>query len=196
MRNLNKIVFWFVIAGFIFINALTIWYDKLAVLKNIYTFAGIYKILTWLWVLSFVYIVIVGITNGTLFKKIFLPLIGKAEPSDKDCKCVYYGLFSVLLAVGIYMVFLAGGITIVAGHKCKDNKMNNCVVAQSTLRTVWLPIVNLSGNKKAKTYSFQDSNIMYFSAKILPRNRGDILKFLFLFLVPIVTIRILKLAKR
>ncbi len=196
MKNLNKIVFLFVGAGFIFINALAIWHNNLVVLKNIYAFAGIYKILTGLWGLSLIYIVVVWVINGTLFKKIFLPLIGKKEPSDKDCKCVYYGLFSILLILGLYTAILVSGITIISGHKCKDNKMDNCVIAQSTLRTVYFPTMNLCADKNETIHSFKDSDIMYFSAKILPEKRNDALKFLFLFLVPVVTIRFLKLFKK
>jgi hypothetical protein len=196
MKIFNKIILWLAVIGFIFFNAIAIWHDSHALLKHIYVFAGLYKVFIVLWSLSIVYVIIAYWSNGVLFKKIFLPLIGKAEPSDKDCKAVYQGLFVILLILGLYTVFLSSGLTVFSAHKCKENKMDNCIREQSTLKILFFPVIGLCNSKKNVSHSFQDSNILYFSSKILPEKRSNALHFLFLFLVPIVTIRSLKLFKK
>ena len=188
-KLMPKIIIWFVVLFFILLNAISIAYDNAFVVKNLYAYAGIFKFLMGFWITSIIYLLVGFFNDKTIYKKVFLPLIAQEEAIDDDKQKYYqYSLFSISLILTVFLIISVSSITVISGHKCKENRIDNCVIEQSTLRTLYLPNINFSRAQKDSAYSFKASNILYSSVRP-NRNNNDFIKYLLLLLVLIFTVR-------
>lgn len=162
-----------------------------APLKFMLQFSGLFNFLFAAWAFFAALLFLSLLRDGTVFKKIFLPIMACKGVMVNGHRAVYYGAFTVALSLAVLLLLSLTEIRVVSSHRCVDDKMEVCRINQSTLRTLYLPVFKSARDIVPSSYS--EENNVYFSAGVAVYSGGPAKIFLGLLLLPILVARWLKL---